>query len=68
MANANTLYKEAREAGCHLHPLRTWKTSPRLSQTGISITVRVTDHVLGLPVEIDADLLTLATAIVPNRR
>jgi heterodisulfide reductase subunit A len=31
------------------------------------VRITVTDHVLGLPVEMDADLLTLATAIVPNR-
>jgi heterodisulfide reductase subunit A len=31
------------------------------------VTIRTIDHVLGLPVEIEADILTLATAIVPNK-
>ncbi len=31
-----------------------------------SLTITTKDHVLGLPVEIETDLITLATAIIPN--
>ncbi len=58
------LYKEARKAGV-IFIRYSLDDKPQVT-AGDKLTVRVTDHVLGLPVEIEADLLTLATAIVPN--
>ena len=58
------LYKEARQAGV-IFIRYSLENKPRVS-VGDKITIKVTDHVLGLPVQIEADLLTLATAIVPN--
>jgi heterodisulfide reductase subunit A len=58
------LYKEARKAGV-IFIRYSLDNKPQVS-VGDKISIRVIDHVLGLPVEIEADLLTLATAIVPN--
>jgi heterodisulfide reductase subunit A len=41
------------------------ENKPQVVRNGDQLAVRVTDHVLGLPVEITTDLLTLAAAIVP---
>ena len=59
------LYKEARQAGVlfiryHLDD------KPRVSLGNGQLQVTVTDHVLERPVTLSADLLTLATAIIPN--
>ncbi|MEW6078020.1 MAG: FAD-dependent oxidoreductase [Thermodesulfobacteriota bacterium] len=58
------LYKEARKAGV-IFIRYSLENKPQVTADD-KIRIRVTDHVLGLPVEIEADLLTLATAIVPS--
>jgi len=42
------------------------ENKPRVALEDGRLTVTVTDHVLGLPIAIETDLLTLATAILPN--
>ncbi len=59
------LYKEAREKGV-IFIRYDLDGKPEVSLDGARLLVRVTDPILGRPVEIEADLLTLATAIVPN--
>ncbi len=60
------LYKEARELGV-IFMRYDREHKPVVTVDKDSISIRLTDHVLGLPVTIEADLLTLAAAIVPNR-
>lgn len=59
-----TLYVKAREAGV-IFIRYNLENKPQVVRNGERLAVRVTDHVLGLPMEITTDLLTLATAIVP---
>ena len=59
-----TLYKKAREAGV-IFIRYSVQNKPRVIRDGERLAVRATDHVLGLPVEITTDLVTLAAAIVP---
>jgi heterodisulfide reductase subunit A-like polyferredoxin len=59
-----TLYKKAREAGV-IFIRYDLENKPQVIQAGERLAVRVIDHVLGLPVEITTDLVTLAAAIVP---
>ena len=59
------LYKEARELGIifvnyELHG------KPKIKKKKHGLVVEVWDHVLHRPMEIDADVLILATAILPN--
>ncbi|BBO78679.1 4Fe-4S ferredoxin [Desulfosarcina widdelii] len=58
------LYKKAREAGV-IFIRYDLENKPQVVQDGERLAVRVTDHVLGLPMEITTDLVTLAAAIVP---
>jgi heterodisulfide reductase subunit A len=60
------LYKKAREAGVIFirHDL---DNKPQLAIEDGSIRITVTDHVLQRPMEITADLVTLASAILPNK-
>ena len=58
------LYKKAREAGIVFIRYKL-EQKPRVHVTKKAIRVAVIDHVLGRPVEIQADLLTLASAIIP---
>jgi len=58
------LYKEAREAGI-IFIRYSLDDKPSVELNDGRLLVRLTDHVLGLPVVIETDLLTLATAIVP---
>ena len=59
-----TLYKKAREAGViFIH--YSLENKPQVMRNDDQLVVRVTDHVLGRPLEITTDLLTLAAAIVP---
>jgi len=60
------LYQEAREKGI-LFIRYSLDNKPNVMVNKDQLTVRITDPILNLPLEIDADLLTLATAIVPNR-
>jgi heterodisulfide reductase subunit A len=60
------LYKEARQAGV-IFIRYSLDDKPRVSIGNGKVDVQVTDHILGQPVVIAADLLTLATAVLPNR-
>ncbi len=60
------LYKEAREKGV-IFIRYSLENKPRVELAGGKIEVTVTDHVLGLPMVIEADLLTLASAVLPNK-
>ena len=61
------LYKEAREKGVIFMRYNLEDNMPDVSATpdgGLSVKLR--DHVLQMPVELNPDLLVLATAILPN--
>ncbi len=60
------LYREAREKGV-IFIRFSLDNLPQVKVEDDQVTVRVTDHVLQQPVEIGADVLTLATAIIPNK-
>ena len=60
------LYKEARELGVIFIRFDVDK-KPQVTVKDGKVEVTLMDHVLNLPVSIDADLVTLATAIVPRR-
>jgi heterodisulfide reductase subunit A len=60
------LFKEAREKGV-IFIRFSRDRKPQVAVADDALTVTVVDHVLGRPIELNADLLTLATAIVPNR-
>jgi heterodisulfide reductase subunit A len=60
------LYREARQAGViFIRYSRDQKPAVKVKKDKISVTVR--DHIIGRLVEIETDLLSLATAIIPNR-
>ena len=58
------LYKEAREKGV-IFIRYSLDAKPRVAMEGDRLLVNITDPILGRPLEIDTDLLTLATAICP---
>ena len=60
------LYKEAREQGV-IFIRYNLDDKPVVTVADGKVRITVTDHVLGVPVAIEADLLTLATAVLPNR-
>ena len=60
------LYKEARELGV-IFIRHSLDRLPQLSIDGGKIMIKTTDHVLHRPLEIEADLVSLATAILPYR-
>jgi heterodisulfide reductase subunit A len=60
------LYREARQAGV-IFIRYSLDNKPQVTLTDGRIAVQVTDHVLGRPIGLEADLLCLATAVVPNR-
>lgn len=60
------LYKKARELGVIFIRYDVDK-KPIVSIKNNRLVINLNDHVLNRPVEIEADLLTLATAIVPRR-
>lgn len=60
------LYRDARQAGV-IFIRYTVESKPVVSTSGDSVDVTVVDHVMGRPVHLRADLLVLATAVVPNR-
>ena len=59
-------YQEAREAGI-IFIRYALANKPDVTLNHGKIFITILDHVLGKPIEIEADLLTLATAIVPNK-
>ena len=59
------LYREARDKGVFFIRFDL-ENKPDVQLTGEKLTVTVIDHVLGQPLTLSADLLTLASAIVPN--
>jgi heterodisulfide reductase subunit A len=65
-AERELLYKKARSLGV-VFIRYDLESKPAVNVAGGRLTVKVTDPIIGRPLEIEADLLTLATAIVPNR-
>jgi heterodisulfide reductase subunit A2 len=60
------LYKKARGLGVIF--IRFGRDQkPQVKVANGKLTVNVVDHILGRPLELEADLLTLATAVIPNR-
>jgi heterodisulfide reductase subunit A2 len=60
------LYKEARERGV-IFIRFTKEAPPQVSQIdGDTLSVTVKDHILGRPIELNPDLLILATGVRPN--
>ncbi|HEY9073152.1 MAG TPA: 4Fe-4S binding protein, partial [Desulfobaccales bacterium] len=59
------LYKEARELGV-IFIRFDLESKPVVAKDGDGLKVTVTDPILGLPVVLRPDLLTLASAILPN--
>jgi heterodisulfide reductase subunit A len=59
------LYTQAREAGV-IFIRFSLDNKPEVVSEGDKLFVRVIDHVIGRPVEIETDLVSLATAILPN--
>jgi heterodisulfide reductase subunit A len=60
------LYKEARELGV-IFIRYDVNQKPTVRIDNDKLFIRLTDHVLNQPVEIETDLLTLATALVPRK-
>jgi heterodisulfide reductase subunit A len=60
------IYKEAREAGV-IFIRFSLDSKPEVDLKDGRLLVNVMDHIIGRPVEIETDLLTLATAVIPNR-
>ncbi len=61
-----TLYKEAREAGI-IFIRFTRENKPVVAIEDGVVKVKVTDHILGMPLEIETDLVNLASAVIPPR-
>ncbi|MBF0243549.1 MAG: FAD-dependent oxidoreductase, partial [Desulfamplus sp.] len=59
-------YQKAREAGV-IFIRYSLDNKPQVTLKDGKVFVTVTDHVLQMPLEIETDILTLASAIVPNR-
>ncbi len=60
------LYREAREAGV-IFIRYNLDRKPAVEIKDGNVLVKTVDHIIGRPVEIETDLLTLATAVIPNR-
>jgi heterodisulfide reductase subunit A len=60
------LYREAREAGV-IFIRYNLDRKPVVDVSDGKVRVKTVDHIIGRPVEIETDLLTLATAVIPNR-
>ena len=60
------LYQEAREAGI-IFIRFDLSQKPEVKVADGRVLVSVTDHILGRPLQIEADLVTLATAVIPHR-
>ncbi|MBT4090601.1 MAG: CoB--CoM heterodisulfide reductase iron-sulfur subunit A family protein, partial [Deltaproteobacteria bacterium] len=61
------IYKEARKAGV-IFVRYSIDNKPAVAVKDGKVMVMITDHVLGRPMEIEADVLTLASAITPNNQ
>jgi len=59
-------YQQAREAGI-IFVRYSVDNKPKVTLKDGRVLITARDHVLGRPIEIETDLLTLATAIVPNK-
>jgi len=59
------LYREARSRGVHFIPYEI-DDKPRVEKRGAKFKVIVTDQVIKRSVEIDTDIITLASAVVPR--
>lgn len=59
------LYREARSKGVNFIRYEV-DDKPRVENTNGKLRVTVTDQAINMPVEIDADIITLASAIVPR--
>lgn len=59
------LYKEAREKGIIFIRFSV-DEKPRVLIDNGRMVVHITDHILGRPLELETDLISLATAIIPN--
>lgn len=59
-------YQQARDAGI-IFIRYAVDNKPVVKLKDGALTVTTIDHILGMPIEIEADLLTLATAIIPNK-
>ncbi len=59
------LYREARNQGI-LFILYSLENKPEVRVEGDRLTVTVMDHILGRPITLSPELLTLASAIIPN--
>ena len=60
------LYKKARQAGV-IFIRYSLDNKPEVILKNGQLLVRVTDPILGRPLELDSDLVILASAIIPNR-
>jgi len=60
------IYKEAREAGV-IFIRFSLDEKPQVTVKDGQLLVKARDNIIGRPVEIAADLLTLASAVIPNR-
>jgi heterodisulfide reductase subunit A len=60
------LYKAAREAGV-IFVRFTLEDKPKVRIVNGKLMVAVRDHIIGRLMEIEADLLSLATAVIPNK-
>ena len=59
------LYRKAREKGV-IFIRFDLEAPPQVSQDGQGLSITVKDHILGRPIELNPDLLVLATAVLPN--
>ncbi len=59
------LYKKARQLGV-IFIRYNIDDKPIVKTDGGRLTVNVTDHILNMPLELEVDMVTLATAIIPN--
>ncbi|MFP3979979.1 MAG: FAD-dependent oxidoreductase [Desulfobacterales bacterium] len=59
------LYKQARQQGV-IFIRYSLEDKPQVEVKDDGIAITVTDHILNRPIELNVDLLTLASAIVPN--
>ena len=64
-AEKEYLYKKARDKGV-IFIRYDLEHKPKVTNDGEKLSVEVIDHVLQRPIVIEADILTLASAIVPN--